>query len=74
MTPFVALAGVTHAYGGWVRTAVEGMSIAVNEGEFVAIVGPSGCGKSTFMKLATGLQLPSTGTVLDRRPPGRPGR
>jgi NitT/TauT family transport system ATP-binding protein len=31
----------------------------VNEGEFIAIVGPSGCGKSTFMKLATGLKMPS---------------
>ena len=28
-------------------------------GEFIAIVGPSGCGKSTFMKLATGLRMPS---------------
>jgi NitT/TauT family transport system ATP-binding protein len=39
------------------------MSIAVNEGEFAAIVGPSGCGKSTVMKLATGLQFPQAGTV-----------
>ena len=63
MNPFVALAGVTHAYGGSGLPAVEGMSIAVNEGEFVAIVGPSGCGKSTFMKLATGLQFPQAGTI-----------
>jgi NitT/TauT family transport system ATP-binding protein len=43
--------------------AVEDISLAVNEGEFIAIVGPSGCGKSTFMKLATGLKAPSKGTV-----------
>jgi NitT/TauT family transport system ATP-binding protein len=63
MVPFVSLAGVTHAYGGTGAPAVEGMTIAVGEGEFAAIVGPSGCGKSTVMKLATGLQFPQAGTV-----------
>jgi NitT/TauT family transport system ATP-binding protein len=64
MTPFVALAGVTHAYGGSGPPAVDGMTITVNEGEFAAIVGPSGCGKSTVMKLATGLQFPQAGSVV----------
>ena len=43
--------------------AVEGLSLEVDEGEFVAVVGPSGCGKSTLMKLATGLQFPTEGRV-----------
>jgi NitT/TauT family transport system ATP-binding protein len=43
--------------------AVEDISLSLNEGEFVAIVGPSGCGKSTFMKLATGLKMPSKGSI-----------
>ena len=43
--------------------AVEDISLATKPGEFIAIVGPSGCGKSTFMKLATGLKMPSKGTV-----------
>jgi NitT/TauT family transport system ATP-binding protein len=43
--------------------AVEDISLKVNEGEFIAIVGPSGCGKSTFMKLATGLKMPSKGEI-----------
>ena len=43
--------------------AVEDISLQVTEGEFIAIVGPSGCGKSTFMKLATGLRMPSRGTI-----------
>jgi NitT/TauT family transport system ATP-binding protein len=43
--------------------AVEDISLAVGEGEFIAIVGPSGCGKSTFMKLATGRKMPSRGSI-----------
>ena len=50
--------------------AVEDITLQVEPGEFIAIVGPSGCGKSTFMKLATGLKMPSRGTIVDRRPPG----
>ena len=43
--------------------AVEDISLSVAQGEFIAIVGPSGCGKSTFMKLTTGLKMPSRGTI-----------
>jgi NitT/TauT family transport system ATP-binding protein len=64
VSAFVALDGVSHAYGGPTNApAVEGLSIAIEEGEFAAVVGPSGCGKSTLMKLATGLQFPFKGTV-----------
>ncbi len=64
MSAFVALDQVSHAYGGQgTALAVENLSIAVEEGEFAAVVGPSGCGKSTLMKLATGLQFPFKGTV-----------
>ena len=44
--------------------AVEAIDLQVKQGEFIAIVGPSGCGKSTFMKLATGLKMPSVGKIL----------
>jgi NitT/TauT family transport system ATP-binding protein len=43
--------------------AVEDISLQTQDGEFIAIVGPSGCGKSTFMKLATGLKMPSKGSI-----------
>ena len=49
--------------------AVEAIDLKVKQGEFIAIVGPSGCGKSTFMKLTTGLKMPSTGKILiDQQP------
>ena len=44
--------------------AVEDINLQVTRGEFIAIVGPSGCGKSTFMKLTTGLKMPSKGRIL----------
>ena len=44
--------------------AVEAIDLQVRRGEFIAIVGPSGCGKSTFMKLTTGLKMPSMGRVM----------
>ena len=44
--------------------AVEDINLQVTRGEFIAIVGPSGCGKSTFMKLTTGLKMPSQGRIL----------
>ena len=43
--------------------AVEDISLQAAEGAFIAIVGPSGCGKSTFMKLTTGLKMPSRGSI-----------
>ena len=55
------------AYEGHGDFAVEDLTLAIAPGEFVAIVGPSGCGKSTFMKLASGLKMPTRGRVtVDR--------
>ena len=44
-------------------TALEGLDLAVREGEVLAVIGPSGCGKSTLLELAAGLQEPDEGTV-----------
>jgi NitT/TauT family transport system ATP-binding protein len=62
-TPFVDFRDVYLAYDGQAEFAVEDITLAIEPGEFVAIVGPSGCGKSTFMKLATGLKPPTRGSV-----------
>jgi NitT/TauT family transport system ATP-binding protein len=44
-------------------TAVEGATLHVGAGEFVAVVGPTGCGKSTLLNVAAGLLAPSAGQV-----------
>jgi len=66
--PFVDFRNVWLAYNDELlaneQFAVEDISLQVGQGEFIAIVGPSGCGKSTFMKLTTGLKMPSRGSIM----------
>lgn len=47
--------------------ALDDISLAVEEGEFVAIVGPSGCGKTTLLRIMAGLEMPSHGRMEMRR-------
>jgi NitT/TauT family transport system ATP-binding protein len=47
-------------------TAVEDVSFAVDENEFVSIVGPSGCGKSTLLRMVAGLARSTEGTIRVR--------
>ncbi len=71
--PFIDFRDVWLAYNDALlaqgKFAVEAIDLSAQLGEFIAIVGPSGCGKSTFMKLATGLRMPSQGEILiDQQP------
>jgi NitT/TauT family transport system ATP-binding protein len=63
---FVELDRVSLRYGedGEGTIALQGTTLGVKTGEFVAVVGPSGCGKSTLMKVVTGLWPPTAGTVV----------
>ena len=64
MTHFVDIDDVSVSYTLGEPPVLEGASLQMSKGEFVALVGPSGCGKSTFMKLMSGLLKADQGSVV----------
>ena len=61
MAKLLEIAGLTRRFGG--VTAVNGIDLAVDEGELVGIIGPNGAGKSTLFNLVSGLDRPDAGRV-----------
>ena len=59
--PIIAFSSVSKNFGK--ISALENINISVNHGEFLALIGPSGCGKSTILRLASGLDSPSSGKI-----------
>ena len=65
-SPAIELINVSRRFitpDGKSMTAIRDFTMAVEAGEFVAVVGPTGCGKSTTLNLITGLARPSSGEV-----------
>jgi multiple sugar transport system ATP-binding protein len=60
--PAIELDNLTKVYASGV-TAVDRLTLDVEDGEFVVLVGPSGCGKTTALRMVAGLELVTSGTV-----------
>jgi multiple sugar transport system ATP-binding protein len=61
------------------QTAVQDLSLEINDREFIALLGPSGCGKTTTMNMISGLLQPDSGKIyfdgklMNPIPPGKRG-
>jgi NitT/TauT family transport system ATP-binding protein len=64
--PVVAVADVNKVFesAGGRTTALEGINLSIQPGEFVSLIGPSGCGKSTLLRVIGDLTAPTSGSVV----------
>jgi NitT/TauT family transport system ATP-binding protein len=62
-TPIVELRGVEKRYGDG-PLILDKISFTANRGDFISLIGPSGCGKSTILKLISGLNPISAGSIV----------
>jgi putative ABC transport system ATP-binding protein len=63
MTALIELTDVVRSFGSPPVTALAGVNLTINQGEFVAIVGASGSGKSTLLNVIGTLDRPTSGSV-----------
>ena len=59
--PFVKMNEIEKRWAG--NLGVEGITLDIQEGQFVALLGPSGCGKSTTLRLLAGLETSDRGSI-----------
>ena len=76
MRPFIEIEDLEYVYpleGGEQITALRGVNLTIERGEFVALIGPNGSGKSTLARHLNALLLPTSGTVsVDGMPTSDP--
>jgi iron(III) transport system ATP-binding protein len=58
----LAFENVVHTYGS--LRALDGISLTIEPGELVCLLGHSGCGKTTLLRVAAGVEAPTSGRVL----------
>jgi ABC-2 type transport system ATP-binding protein len=59
--PSIQITSVTKTFKD--ITAVNNLSLTINEGEFVALLGPNGAGKTTLIEMIEGIQKPDSGSI-----------
>src|SRR5258705_12420524 len=62
MAVLVSFERITKRFGDF--GAVDGVTLAIHEREFFALLGPSGCGKTTLLRMIAGFETPDDGRVL----------
>ena len=62
MAALVSFEQITKRFGDF--TAVDAVTLAIDDNEFFALLGPSGCGKTTLLRLLAGFETPDAGRVL----------
>jgi branched-chain amino acid transport system ATP-binding protein len=60
--PILVATGITKKFGG--LAAVDGVDLSIRRGEILGVLGPNGAGKTTFVNCMTGLDKPTSGTIV----------
>ena len=60
--PFIEIKNVVKRYGD--VTAVNGVSLSIDQGELFCLLGGSGCGKTTLLRMLAGLEMPNEGSIF----------